>query len=457
MVLKKSSFSVLLFSALMLSGCRFNFKSEPKSEEPVFFDALENFPEDSDYSKETYCRTNPMTGGIFVNNLIVTDPSEEIDFSVFAKEEQVKRRDFLVWRSVCGPLLKNLSLEKTTWNAHPAVCRYSKNKDRISIEVSGQLSHNVKLRPDRQYYYGYMFKDSDKGFDLSRSYFYSSENKVFHNLKENIQHPVIYSMFKSVCDNIQKSRGGLCPLPRTLDDVKSKLNFLKSQTKLAKTTSSDLLKEFGINLENKVPALEDPVEGEAQVIAQQIAYQCLEQAVIEKDSIGLASHTYIPTIESIFNDFNDNFLVVDRVKIYGHHWNVHQPKITKEGSKTTVCGHLDHNIRYNQNDKIDYKYVYVDGKLTEEKVKIDDRNVAAKVNSLADKFLTLYDIYRTTTGQGIEFHSALTKANFKLLVELAARTETIAYGDWQIAGEQLTAVLANVAKDKATNTGRCDL
>ena len=83
MVFTKSSFSILLFFILMLTQCRFKFKSEPKSEEPIFHDALENFPEDSDYSKEIYCRTNPMTGGIFVNNLLVTDTNGEIDFSVF--------------------------------------------------------------------------------------------------------------------------------------------------------------------------------------------------------------------------------------------------------------------------------------------------------------------------------------------------------------------------------------
>ncbi len=453
MVFTKSSFSIL-FLALMLTQCRFKFKSEPKSEEPVFHDALENFPEGSDYSKETYCRTNPMTDGIFVNNLLVTDTSGEIDFSVFANEEQSKRRDFLVWRSICGPLLKNIRLNKTTWNSHPAVCRYNKDKDGVSIDVSGQLSHNMKFRPDKQYYYGYRFKDTDKGFDLNRSYFYSSENKVFHNLKENIQHPVIYSMFKSLCESIQKSRGGECPLPRTLDDVKSKLNFLKSQTKLAKTTSSDLLKEFGFK---QSPLESNSVDAEAQVIAQQIAYQCMEQALVEKDSIGLASHTYIPTVETIFDEFTDNIQVVDRVKLYGHHWNIHRPKVSKEGSKTTVCGHLDHNIKYNQNDSIDYKYVFENGKLIDEKIKIDDVNVAAKLNSVADKFLTLYDIYRTTTGQGIEFHSALSKANFKLLVELAARTETIAYGDWQEAGEELTGVLSNVAKENSPSSGRCDL
>ena len=175
-------------------------------------------------------------------------------------------------------------------------------------------------------------------------------------------------MFKSLCESVQKSRGGECPLPRTLDDVKSKLNFLKSQPKLAKTTSSDLLKEFGFK---QSPLESNSVDAEAQVIAQQIAYQCMEQALVEKDSIGLASHTYIPTVETIFDEFTDNIQVVDRVKLYGHHWNIHRPKVSKEGSKTTVCGHLDHNIKYNQNDSIDYKYVFENGKLIDEKIKID--------------------------------------------------------------------------------------
>ena len=92
------------------------------------------------------------------------DANGEIDFSVFGTKEQAKRRDFLVWRSVCGPLLKNLSLNKIAWNTHPAVCRYIKSKDGVNVEVSGQLSHNVKYSPDRQYYYGYLFKSTENGF-----------------------------------------------------------------------------------------------------------------------------------------------------------------------------------------------------------------------------------------------------------------------------------------------------
>ena len=92
--------------------------------------------------------------------------------------------------------------------------------------------------------------------------------------------------------------------------------------------------------------------------------------------------------------------------------------------------------------------VFKDGVIKDRKIEIDDVNVIAKVNSIADKFLTFYDIYTTTVGQGIEFHSALSKVNFKLLVDLAARTEKLVYGDWQIAGEQLSEVLATIAKDK---------
>ena len=92
---------------------------------------------------------------------------------------------------------------------------------------------------------------------------------------------------------------------------------------LAKTTSSDLLREFGFN---KSVLESNSVDGKAQVIAQQIAYQCMEQALVEKDSIGLASHTYIPTVETIFDEFTDNIKVVERIKLYGHHWNFHRPR-----------------------------------------------------------------------------------------------------------------------------------
>ena len=174
-------------------------------------------------------------------------------------------------------------------------------------------------------------------------------------------------------------------------------------------------------------------------------------------SIGLASHTYIPTIESVYEEFDEQAISVDRIKIYGHHWNVYKPKISRSGDEIVVCGHLDHNIRYNKNDSVDYRFVFKDGVIKDRKIEIDDVNVIAKVNSIADKFLTFYDIYTTTVGQGIEFHSALSKANFKLLVDLAARTEKLVYGDWQIAGEQLSEVLATIAKDKKYTQGRCDL
>ena len=167
---KRSAFIHILI-ILSCTQCRFKFKSEPKAEQEKFYDALENFPEGSGYSKEVYCRTNPMTGGLFVENLLVLDPTQEIDFKTFGKDEQSKKRDFLVWRSVCGPLLKNININSTTWNAHPAICRYKKTDEKIKIEVSGQFSHNVKFRPDTQYYFGYLFEESESGFDLNRSYF----------------------------------------------------------------------------------------------------------------------------------------------------------------------------------------------------------------------------------------------------------------------------------------------
>ena len=156
------------------------------------------------------------------------------------------------------------------------------------------------------------------------------------------------------CRNLEE---GYAPLPRTLDDIKSKLNFLKSQVSLAKTTSQDLLKDFGFGLSGGELSKLDPIESEAQVIAQQISYQCLQEAVKESDSIGLASHTYIPTIESLFLEFDEGSTVSERVKIYGHHWNVYSPKVTIKDNKTTVCGHIEHNVAYNQNDTLDYKLV----------------------------------------------------------------------------------------------------
>ena len=36
-----------------------------------------------------------MTGGLFVENLLVLDPTQEIDFKTFGKDEQSKKEIFL--------------------------------------------------------------------------------------------------------------------------------------------------------------------------------------------------------------------------------------------------------------------------------------------------------------------------------------------------------------------------
>ena len=82
------------------------------------------------------------------------------------------------------------------------------------------------------------------------------------------------------------------------------------------------------------------------------------------------------------------------------------------------------------------------------------KTVGAPSNFTFDQLEIMADEGMVRIG-GKEVH--LTRTEFKLLVELAARTETIAYGDWQRAGEELTGVLANVAKENTTTIGRCDL
>ena len=59
------------------------------------------------------------------------------------------------------------------------------------------------------------------------------------------------------------------------------------------------------------------------------------------------------------------------VELYGEKWNINKAEVVKEGSKLIVTGRIAHHIPAAPGDQVDYKFVFEDGKISNQEIKIE--------------------------------------------------------------------------------------
>ena len=110
-----------------------------------------------------------------------------------------------------------------------------------------------------------------------------------------------------------------------------------------------------------------------------------------------------------------------RLKVYGHHWNVKPAHVRREGPRVVVEGQLDHSVRFTFDDHFFYEFVFQNGELTKKDIRFEEGGWGQIAGPIA-------------SAVGAYFGKPIPPDDVE---KIGNKLENIAHGDWKNAIQKL--------------------
>jgi hypothetical protein len=383
----------------------------------------------------SYCEQSPLDPNELAPEELLQD---EVKGARHLSEEDKMR--LASWRSLCGPFLRRLEIQRRQWNFHPGVCRFRRQGEKKQIISEGQISHALPWQKDTQYYFGFQYEQTDRGWELKKSYSYTSANDHYQSILEAAQDPTLIKLFHAGCDALKLS----CPLPQSSEQMAQLIQQISLLREKAHQEGKSLFEALGIVLPHPV-GIGSPQE-QLPLLAHGMGLSCLQVASKTEASVGLNSTTSVVSlsehIEALLGAPASQGPRL-RVPLFGHHWNLYPPVVKQEQEELVVYGQISHNVAFNLDDQIYYTLRFKEGQAVGmPQIKIQEANLGESSAQLAQKIVELVNIYRMAKGQG---ELRLPPEALAMVATLSKESERLLSGDWKVAAKELSHIIAKLA------------